>query len=201
MVVNMPTTTCACWELPDLPKLETSAVSESAGPLWPGSVRNEKKLEKWKSGKLETKQKHLLWRGKWIGILFCSSSYTNIWFLYAKRVVCVLKTWKTSHDHISFCLHSNSGMTDPTLMCVAYVGFLGIFLTLLMSETQSECNITCWRYCWVRWEGSGVKLSQSGQYCRPGRSCRILGDVVVLCGIPWLAGGILGCPWVLLGEG
>ena len=47
------------WEnadLPDLPKSETSAVSESAGPLWPGSARNKKTSEKWKVRKLESRK-------------------------------------------------------------------------------------------------------------------------------------------------
>ena len=47
-------------DLPDLPKSETSAVSESAGPLWPGSARNEKTSEKQKVGKSETERKCLL---------------------------------------------------------------------------------------------------------------------------------------------
>ena len=47
-------------DLPELPKLETSAVSESASPLWPGSVRNEKTSEKRKVGKSETEWKRLL---------------------------------------------------------------------------------------------------------------------------------------------
>ena len=42
--------------LPVLPKSETSAVSKSAGPLWPGSVRNKKKSEKWDVRKLESRK-------------------------------------------------------------------------------------------------------------------------------------------------
>ena len=84
---DMPTTTCACCtgngstlgllgkrrrvgadpapgrdnaDLPELPKSETSAVSESASPLWPGSTRNEKTSEKRKVGKSETERKCLL---------------------------------------------------------------------------------------------------------------------------------------------
>ena len=47
-------------DLPELPKSETSAVSESAGLLWPGSARNEKTSEKRKVGKSETERKCLL---------------------------------------------------------------------------------------------------------------------------------------------
>ena len=43
-------------DLPDLPKSETSAVSESAGPLWPGSMRNKKTSEKRKVGKSESRK-------------------------------------------------------------------------------------------------------------------------------------------------
>ena len=43
-------------DLPDLPKSETLAVSESAGPLWPGSVRNKKTSEKRKVGMSESRK-------------------------------------------------------------------------------------------------------------------------------------------------
>ena len=72
--------------------------------------------------------------GKRSRMLFCCTSYTNTHFLYAKQVVCALKTSETSHTTISFCLHSGSGPTSPTLMHVTYVGFLGVFPTLLASE-------------------------------------------------------------------
>ena len=41
-------------DLPELPKSETSVVSESAGLLWLGSARNEKTSEKRKVGKSES---------------------------------------------------------------------------------------------------------------------------------------------------
>ena len=41
-------------DLPELPKSETSAVSESASPLWLGSMRNKKTSEKWKVEKSES---------------------------------------------------------------------------------------------------------------------------------------------------
>ena len=43
-------------DLPDLPKSETSAVSESAGPLWLGSTRNKKMSEKRKVRKSESRK-------------------------------------------------------------------------------------------------------------------------------------------------
>ena len=157
-------------ELPDLPKSETSVVSKSVSLLWLESTINKKMSESqkagcWKVGKSEMEWKCWLWRGKLIGILFCWTSYTNTHFLYTKRVVCVLKTSRTSHNYISFCCALTPSPTGPTPMCVAYVRFLGVFPMLLASETWSEHNITCWGCFWVSWEGNGTMLSQSGRYC------------------------------------
>ena len=51
-------------DLPVLPKSKTLAVSESAGPLWPGSARNKKTSEKRNVGMSETERKRLLLKGE-----------------------------------------------------------------------------------------------------------------------------------------